>query len=42
MAEQDDEWHVVDRRYFSTESMLKIGTEVEGGELTRELVAAIA
>ena len=42
LAEQDDEWHVVDRRYFSTESMLKIGTEVEGGELTRELVAAIA
>ncbi|MGH2662932.1 MAG: IS256 family transposase [Actinomycetota bacterium] len=42
LAEQDDEWHVVDRRYFSSESMLKIGSEVEGGELTRELVAAIA
>ena len=42
LAEQDDEWHVVDRRYFSSESMLKIGTEVEGGEPTSELVAAIA
>jgi len=42
LAEQDDEWHVVDRRYFSAESMAKIGTEVEGGELTRELAAAIA
>lgn len=42
LAEQDDELHVVDRRYFSSESMLKIGDEVEGGELTRELVAAIA
>ena len=42
LAEQDDEWHVADRRYFSVESMLKIGAELEGGELTRELVAAIA
>lgn len=42
LAEQDDEWHVVDRRYFSAESMAKIGAEVEGGELTGELVAAIA
>ena len=42
LAEQDDECHVVDRRYFSVESMREIGLELEGGELTRELVAAIA
>ncbi|MGH2725072.1 MAG: IS256 family transposase [Actinomycetota bacterium] len=42
LLEQDDEWQVMDRRYFSAESMAKIGTEIEGGELTKELVAAIA
>lgn len=42
LLEQDDEWQVMDRRYFSAESMAGIGTEIEGGELTKELVAAIA
>ncbi len=41
LLEQDDEWAVVDRRYFSLESMARIGAE-EGGETTRQLVAAIA
>jgi putative transposase len=41
LAEQDDEWQVADRRYFSIESMQRID-ELEGGELTRELIAAIA
>ncbi len=41
LLEQDDEWAVVDRRYFSLESMARIGAD-EGGETTRQLVAAIA
>jgi transposase-like protein len=41
LVEQDDEWAVVDRRYFGLESMKRIGIE-EGGEAPRELVAAIA
>jgi putative transposase len=40
LAEQDDEWAVTDRRYFTFESMARIG-EPEGGE-PRELLAAIA
>lgn len=40
-AEQDDEWQVSDRRYFSTASMAKIDA-LEGGEDPRELLAAIA
>ena len=42
LQEQDDEWQVADRRYFSAESMNKIDTELEGGEISKELLAAIA
>jgi transposase-like protein len=41
LAEQDDEWQVADRRYFSIGSMAKVD-EFEGGEDPRELLAAIA
>jgi putative transposase len=40
LAEQDDEWAVADRRYFTFESMARIH-DPEGGE-PRELIAAIA
>ena len=40
LAEQDDEWAVTDRRYFTFESMARIN-EPEGGE-PKELLAAIA
>lgn len=40
LAEQDHEWAVTDRRYFTLESMARIN-EPEGGE-PRELLAAIA
>ncbi len=42
LAEQDDEWAVADRRYFSQESMERIHPPKEGGEAHQELVAAIA
>jgi transposase-like protein len=42
LEEQDDEWHVADRRYFSVESMGRINEIIEGGEVDRELLAAIA
>ena len=41
LQEQDDEWQVAERRYFSIESMNKIDAELEGGDV-RELLAAIA
>jgi putative transposase len=41
LAEQDDEWQVSDRRYFSVGSMAKVDA-LEGGEDTRELLAQIA
>lgn len=41
LVEQDDEWTVADRRYFSLESMRRL-YEAEGGEVPGELVAAIA
>jgi putative transposase len=41
LAEQDDEWQVADRRYFSVGSMQKI-YELEGGEGQKELLSAIA
>src|SRR5918992_602000 len=41
LAEQDDEWQVPDRRYFSVGSMQRIG-ELEGGEVQKELLSAIA
>jgi putative transposase len=41
LQEQDDEWQVADRRYFSLGSMRRID-ELEGGETPRELLAAIA
>jgi putative transposase len=41
LAEQDDEWQVADRRYFSVSSMAKVD-ELEGGEDPKELLAAIA
>jgi putative transposase len=40
LAEQDDEWAVAERRYFSVDSMAKIGQE-EGGEAPA-LLPAIA
>jgi hypothetical protein len=39
---QDDEWQVMDRRYFSIESMRRINEQLEGGETPKELLAAIA
>ena len=41
LAEQDDEWQVADRRYFSVSSMSKVD-ELEGGEDPKELLAQIA
>ena len=41
LAEQDDEWQVADRRYFSVGSMQRID-ELEGGEVRKELLSAIA
>jgi putative transposase len=41
LAEQDDEWQVSDRRYFSVGSMAKVDA-VEGGEDPKELLAQIA
>src|SRR6266487_4028047 len=41
LAEQDDEWQVSDRRYFSVGSMAKVDA-LEGGEDPKELLAAIA
>jgi putative transposase len=41
LAEQDDEWQVMDRRYFSLGSMTKIDA-LEGGEDPKELLAQIA
>ena len=41
LQEQDDEWQVAERRYFSIESMRKIDAELEGGD-AKELLAAIA
>lgn len=40
LAEQDDEWQVADRRYFSIGSMSKVD-ELEGGEHPKEQLAAI-
>jgi transposase-like protein len=42
LQEQDDEWQVADRRYFSVESMRRIDRQLEGGETPKELLAAIA
>jgi putative transposase len=41
LQEQDDEWQVAERRYFSIDSMTKIDSELEGGDV-KELLAAIA
>ena len=41
LAEQDDEWQVADRCYFTAGSMAKVD-ELEGGEDPKELLAAIA
>ena len=41
LQEQDDEWQVADRRYFSSGSMAHID-ELGGGDTPRELLAAIA
>ncbi len=41
LQEQDDEWQVADRRYFSAGSMAHID-ELGGGETPRDLLAAIA
>ena len=41
LAEQDYEWQVADRRYFSIGSMARVD-ELEGGKDPKELLAAIA
>src|SRR5438874_880638 len=41
LAEQDDEWQVSDRRYFSLGSMTKVDA-LEGGDDPKELLAQIA
>jgi putative transposase len=41
LQEQDDEWQVADRRYFSAGSMSHID-ELGGGDTPRDLLAAIA
>src|SRR6266498_3324808 len=41
LSEQDDEWQVADRRYFSIGSMTKVDA-LEGGEDPKELLAQIA
>lgn len=41
LSEQDDEWQVADRRYFSAGSMARVDA-LEGGETPKELLAAIA
>lgn len=41
LAEQDDEWQVSDRRYFSIGSMTKVDA-LEGGEDPKELLSQIA
>jgi transposase-like protein len=41
LVEQDDEWQVADRRYFSVGSMTKVDA-LEGGEDPKELLAQIA
>jgi transposase-like protein len=41
LAEQDDEWQVAERRYFSLGSMMKVDA-LEGGEDPKELLAQIA
>lgn len=41
LAEQDDEWQVAERRYFSLGSMTKVDA-LEGGDDPKELLAQIA
>lgn len=41
LSEQDDEWQVAERRYFSAGSMARVDA-LEGGETPKELLAAIA
>lgn len=41
LAEQDDEWQVSDRRYFSVGSMTRVD-ELEGGDDSKKLLAQIA
>ncbi len=41
LSEQDDEWQVSDRRYFSLGSMAKVDA-LEGVEDPKELLAQIA
>jgi Transposase, Mutator family len=42
LQEQNDEWQVADRRYFSIESMRRIDSQLEGGDTPKELLATIA
>jgi transposase-like protein len=41
LTEQDDEWAVADRRYFSAESMRQLLQPITG-ELQQDLIAAVA
>jgi hypothetical protein len=36
LQEQDDEWQVAERRYFSIDSMTKIDAELEGSDFKEE------
>jgi hypothetical protein len=40
LQEQDDEWQVAERRNFSIESMNSIDAQLEGGDVSKELLAA--
>lgn len=42
LQEQDDEWQVMNRRYFSIQWMRRIDEQLEGGDTPKELLAAIA
>ena len=41
LTEQDDEWAVADRRYFSAESMRQLLQPITG-EFQQDLIAAVA
>lgn len=43
LNEQDDEWQVADRRYFSVDSMKRTDQQLEGGEReSRQVVGTFA
>ena len=42
LQEQDDEWQVADRRYFSSESMRRIDRQIEEVKQPKEISATVA